>query len=226
MTNMNTYARSASAQTVDLLATHKVLRNTYALLAMTLLFSAAMAGLAWKIELPFWASLVCSISALVMLWFVVPRTANSAAGIGVVFVVTGLLGFGLGPLLNHYLSMPNGPALVMTAMSGTGVTFLVMSGIALVTRKDFSFLGRFLMIGVLVAFVAGIAAMVFGLSGLSLAVAAMFALLSSLLILWETSNIVNGGETNYIMATTSLYVSIYNLFTSLLQLLGFSSSDD
>lgn len=223
---MNTYARSASAQAAGLLSTHKVLRNTYALLAMTLLFSAGMAGFASTLALPYWVGLVCSIAAMVMLWFVVPRTANSAAGIGVVFVVTGLLGFGLGPVLNHYLALPNGPALVMTAMSGTGVTFLAMSGIALVTRKDFSFLGRFLMVGLLVAFVAGIAAMVFGLSGLSLAVAAMFAFLSSLLILWETSNIVNGGETNYILATTTLFVSIYNLFTSLLQLLGFSSSDD
>lgn len=223
---MNAYPRSATAQAAGLLSSHKVLRNTYALLAMTLLFSASMAALSWKMATPIWVSLVCSVVAMVMLWFVVPRTANSASGIGVVFVVTGLLGFGLGPVLSHYLALPNGPALVMTAMSGTGVTFLVMSGIALVTRKDFSFLGKFLMVGILVAFVAGIAAMVFGLSGLSLAVAAMFAFLSSLLILWQTSSIINGGETNYILATTTLYVSIYNLFTSLLQLLGFSGSDD
>jgi modulator of FtsH protease len=167
----------------------------------------------------------------VLLWFVVPRTAHSAAGIGVVFAVTGLLGFGLGPILNHYLSLANGSQIVLLALGITGAAFFGLSGYALTSRKDFSFMGSFLAVGVLVAFITGLVTVVAALVGypmpaLALAVSAMFALLMCGMILWQTSEIVHGGETNYVLATIGLYVSIYNLFTSLLHLLGFSMGDD
>lgn len=227
---MNEHPQIAVRTTESALATNRVLRNTYMLLSMTLLFSAAMAGLAMVMRVPYGVSLVTSLIAIVMLWFVVPRVANSSYGILAVFTVTGLLGFGLGPILNHYLSMPNGPQLVMTAMGITGVTFVGLSAYALTSRRDFSFLGSFLMAGVLIAFVAAlvsVGASLFGypMPGLALAVSAMFAVLMVGMILWQTGEIVNGGETNYILATVGLYVSIYNLFTSLLHLLGFSNND-
>jgi modulator of FtsH protease len=205
--------------------TNKVLRNTYMLLSMTLLFSAAMAGVAMAMNVPYGVSLVTSLVALGLLWFAVPRTANSSAGIGVVFAVTGLLGFGLGPVLNHYLSLSNGSEIVLLALGITGAAFLGLSGYVLTTRKDFSFMRNFLVIGVLVAFIAGIVSLVAALVGypmpaLALTVSAMFAFLMCGMILWQTSEIVNGGETNYVLATVGLYVTIYNLFTSLLHLLG------
>ena len=145
---------------------------------------------------------------------------NSGIGLAMVFALTGFMGYTLGPLLNVYLSLPNGPQLVMTAFGGTGVTFLALSGYTLVSRKDYSFMGGFFMAGILVAFLAGLAAMFFDMTGLALAVSAMFVLLMAGLILYETSNIIHSGETNYIMATVTLYVAIYNLFTSLLHVLG------
>jgi modulator of FtsH protease len=227
---MNPQFTTIDRSQTSVLATNKVLRNTYMLLAMTLLFSAVTAGVSMALNVPYGVSLVTSVAALVLLWFVVPRTANSAAGIFVVFAVTGLLGFGLGPMLNHYLQMPNGPQVVMSALGITGIVFVGLSAYALVSRRNFSFMGGFLMTGILVAFVAGLVALgaaAFGypMPMLSLAVSAMFALLMSGLILWQTSEIIHGGETNYVLATVSLYVAIYNLFTSLLHLLGFASNE-
>jgi modulator of FtsH protease len=196
------------------------------LLSVTLLFSAAMAGLSMTIQVSPGVSIGSSFGALALLWFVMPRFQNSAKGIGVVFAITGLLGFGLGPILSMYLALPNGSQLVMTALGGTGVIFIGLSGYALTTRKDFSFMTGFIMSGVLVAFLAGIGAMIFSLPGLALGVSAMFVLLMSAMILWQTSAIVNGGETNYVVATVTLYISIYNLFTSLLHLLGAMGGDD
>lgn len=208
----------------------KVLKNTYMLLSMTLAFSAVMAGLSMAMNVPYIVSLGTSIAALVLLWFVVPRTAHSSTGIFVVFAVTGLLGFGLGPMLNHYLALPNGSQLVMMAMGGTAAIFLGLSAYVTTTRKDFSFMGGFLVVGILVAFMAALVAlgaslMGYPMPGLSLAVSAMFVLLMSGLILYQTSEIIHGGETNYVLATVTLYVSLYNLFTSLLHLLGFASND-
>jgi modulator of FtsH protease len=212
-------------------ATNKVLRNTYMLLSMTLIFSAVMAGISMALSVPYGVSLVTSLIALALLWFVVPRTANSGAGIGVVFAVTGLLGFGLGPILNHYLAMANGAQVVMMSLGITGAAFMGLSGYALVTRKDFSFMRSFLMVGVLIAFVASIVVLLASMFGypmpaLALTVSALFAFLMCGMILWQTGEIVNGGETNYVLATIGLYVSIYNLFTSLLHLLGFSMGED
>ncbi|MEW6120601.1 MAG: Bax inhibitor-1/YccA family protein [Pseudomonadota bacterium] len=227
---MNSQVTTLGRSSAEVSSSSKVLKNTYMLLAMTLLFSAALAGVSMAMNMPYMVSLGSTIAAMLLLWFVVPRTAHSAAGIGVVFAVTGLLGFGLGPMLNHYLGLPNGPQLVMGAMGITAFVFLGLSAYVLVTRKDFSFMGGFLMTGVLVAFVAALVALGasllgYPMPGLSLAVSALFALLMSGMILWQTSEIVNGGETNYVLATISLYVSIYNLFTSLLHLLGFASND-
>ena len=152
--------------------------------------------------------------------------ANSGLGLAFVFALTGFMGYTLGPILNVYTALPNGNQLVMTALGATGVIFLSLSGYALTSRRDFSFMGAFLMVGILVAFLAGLAAMFFSMPGLSLAVSAMFVLLMSGLILYETSQIIHGGESNYIMATVTLYVSIYNLFLSLLHLLGAFSGED
>ena len=153
------------------------------------------------------------------------KVASSGWALVSIFALTGFMGYTLGPIISHYLAMPNGGQTVMTAMGGTAAIFLGLSTYALTTRKDFSFMGGFLMVGVLVAFLAGLAAIFFEIPALSLAVSGAFVLISSGLILWETSNIIHGGETNYVMATVSLFVSIFNLFTSLLHLLGFSTSD-
>jgi len=216
---MNTYTSGTVNVPAQNLATNRVLRNTYALLALTLLFSSVTAGITMALNLPH-PGLVLTLAGYFGLLFLTSRFRNSGLGLAMVFALTGFMGYTLGPLLNAYLSLPNGPQLVMTALGGTGVVFLGLSGYALVSRKDFSFMGGFLMAGILVAFLAGLGAMFFDMPGLSLAVSSMFVLLMAGLILYETSNIIHGGETNYIMATVTLYVAIYNLFTSLLHLLG------
>jgi modulator of FtsH protease len=207
------------------LATNKVLRNTYTLLSMTLLFSGLCAGIAVMIKMPPMGMIITLVGYFGLL-FLTTKLRNSAWGLVSVFALTGFMGLTLGPIISMYLSIPNGDQIVMTAMGGTGVIFLGLSGYALTTRKDFSFLGGFLMVGILVAFLAGIASMFLSMPGLSLAVSAMFILLMSGLILYQTSQIIHGGETNYIMATVTLYISIYNLFLSLLQLLGAFGGDD
>jgi len=160
------------------------------------------------------------------LLFLTTKFRDSALGLAFVFALTGFMGYTLGPILSAYLAMPNGGQVVMTAMAATGAIFLGLSGYALTTRRDFSFMGGFLMVGILVAFLAGLGAVFMEMPGLSLAVSSMFVLLMGGLILYETSNIIHGGETNYIMATVTLFVSIFNLFTSLLHLLGFMSGDE
>jgi modulator of FtsH protease len=207
------------------LATNKVVRNTYTLLSMTLLFSGLTAGASMALNLPH-PGLLITIAGYFGLLFLTTKFRDSAMGLGFVFALTGFMGYTLGPILNSYLALPNGGQIVMTAMGGTGAIFLGLSGYALTTRKDFSFMGGFLMTGILVAFIAGLGAMLFEIPALSLVVSSMFILLMSGLILYETSNIIHGGETNYIMATVTLFVSIFNLFTSLLHLLGFMSGDD
>jgi modulator of FtsH protease len=215
---------TAPAQTA-VLATNKVIRNTYTLLSMTLLFSALTAGLSMALNLPH-PGLLLTLGGYFGLLFATTRFRNSSLGLAFVFALTGFMGYTLGPILNAYLALPNGGQIVMTAMGGTGVIFLGLSGYALTTRKDFSFMGGFLMVGILVAFMAGLGAVFFEMPGLSLAVSSMFVLLMAGLILYETSNIIHGGETNYIMATVTLFVAIFNLFTSLLHLLGFMNGDE
>jgi modulator of FtsH protease len=203
----------------SVLSTNKVIRNTYTLLSMTLLFSALTAGIAVMTNMPFINPIITLVGYFGLL-FLTTRFRNSALGLLFVFALTGFMGLTLGPIISAYLHLPNGGQIVMTAMGGTGVIFLGLSGYALTTRKDFSFIGGFLMVGILVAFLASIASLFLAMPGLSLAVSAMFILLMSGLILYQTSEIIHGGETNYIMATVTLYIAIYNLFLSLLQLLG------
>lgn len=223
---MNTSMSNAATRTqTTVLATNNVIRNTYTLLSMTLLFSALTAGISMTLNLPH-PGLLLTLGGYFGLLFATTKFRNSALGIGFVFALTGFMGYTLGPILNSYLSMPNGGEVVMTAMGATGAIFLGLSGYALVSRKDFSFMGGFLMVGILVAFLAGLGAVFFEMPALSLAVSSMFVLLMAGLILYETSNIIHGGETNYIMATVTLYVSIFNLFTSLLHLLGFMNGED
>lgn len=205
--------------------TNKVLRNTYMLLSATLIFSGAVAAVSMSLNLPH-PGLLITLAGYFGLLFLTTKFRNSAAGIACVFALTGFMGYTLGPILSSYLALSNGGQIVMTAMSGTGVIFIALSAFTLTTRKNFSFIGGFLMVGILVAFLAGLGAMFFEIPALSLAVSAMFVLLMSGLILYETSNIIHGGETNYIMATVTLFVAIFNLFTSLLHLLGHMNNND
>lgn len=217
------YARASAG----VLEANKVLRNTYALLAMTLTFSAFTAGLSMALELPHPGVLLTLIGYFGLL-FLVSKFQNSALGLVFVFALTGFMGLTLGPILNIYLThVGNGAQLVMTALGSTGAIFLGLSAYALTTRKDFSFLGGMLTAGILVAFLAGLAALFLpDMPGLHIAVSAMFVVLMAGLILYQTSEIVHGGERNYILATVTLYVSIFNLFTSLLHLLGVFSGDE
>ncbi len=201
------------------LATNKLIRNTYTLLSMTLIFSALMAGVSMSLGMGPSSSMFAFFGAFGLIWLVLPRTANSAAGLGVVFAITGLLGFSLGPMLSMYLSLPNGGQTVMTALGGTGVIFLGLSGYALTTRKDFSFMGGFLMVGMLVVLMAIVGNIFFAIPALSLAISAVVIMLMSGFILYDTGRMVNGGETNYIHATVGLYLSIFNIFIHLLNLL-------
>ncbi len=217
---LSTIGRGAAAVPT----TNKVVRNTYMLLSMTLAFAALTAGVSMALNLPHPGILITLVGYFGLL-FLTTKFRDSGLGVAFVFALTGFMGYTLGPILNAYLALPNGTQVVMMAMGGTAAIFLGLSSYAMTTRKDFSFMGGFLMVGILVAFLAGLGAIFFEVPALSLAVSAMFVLLMSGLILYETSNIIHGGETNYIMATVTLFVSIYNLFTSLLHLLGFANSD-
>ena len=211
----------------SVLATNKVIRNTYTLLSMTLLFSALMAGVSTYLVMPPATYLISVFGALGLVWFVLPRMANSANGIWIVFAITGLLGFGLGPILNMYLSLPNGPQIVGTALGGTGAIFLGLSGYALTTRKDFSFLGGFLMTGFIVVLLAALANIFLAIPALSLTISAAVILIMSGFILYDTSRMVReGASANYLLMTVSLYLSMFNIFIHLLHLLGFASGDD
>lgn len=203
----------------------RVLRNTYALLAMTLLFSAivASASVAYRLPAP---GMILTLAGYFGLLFAIHKMQNSAWALLAVFALTGFMGYTLGPLLTHSLALPGGAQTVSLALAATGATFLSLSAYALLTRRDFSFMGGFLFCGMVIALIAGIAAMVFEIAALGLAVSAMVALLSAGLILFETSRIVNGGENNYVLATVGLYVSVFNLFTSLLNLFGIGGSGD
>jgi len=214
-----------NARTESVLASNKMIRNTYMLLSMTLLFSALTAGLSLAMRLPH-PGMIITLVGYFGLLFLTTKLRNSGWGLLSVFALTGFMGYTLGPIIGYYLGLPNGGQTVMMAMAGTAVIFLTLSGYALTTRKNFSFMSGFLMVGILVAFLAGLAAIFFQIPALSLTVSAAFVLLMSGFILFETSNMIHGGETNYVMATVNLYVTIFNLFTSLLHLLGFANSSD
>ncbi|MCH6565873.1 MAG: Bax inhibitor-1/YccA family protein [Proteobacteria bacterium] len=206
-----------------ILQTNKLIKNTYILLSMTLIFSAATAFLSIALQASFGTAFVATLVGIGLLWFVLPRTANSATGIPVIFGITGLLGFGLGPIIGYYLAV--NPSIVMTALGGTGAIFLGLSGYALTTRKDFSFMGGFLMVGLLVVIGAMILNIFLAMPALFLAVNAAIVMIMSGLILFQTSSLIRGGETNYIMATAGLFLSILNMFTALLHLFGALGDD-
>ncbi|HWU98423.1 MAG TPA: Bax inhibitor-1/YccA family protein [Oxalicibacterium sp.] len=210
---------------ISTISSNKVIRNTYMLLSMTLLFTALTAGVSMALNLPH-PGLIVTMVGYFGLLFLTTKFRNQGLGIAFVFALTGFMGYTLGPILNMYLGLPNGGQTVMMAFGATAAIFVGLSAYALTTRKDFSFMGGFLTAGILIAFLASLGAVFFEIPALSLAVSAVFVLLMSGLILYETSNLIHGGETNYVMATVTLYVSIYNLFLSLLQLLGFANSNE
>ncbi len=220
-----------TANTAISAESQKVLRNTYMLLGMTLAFSALTASASMAMNLGHGVAMIMSIAALAIVWLVLPRTANTAMGLPVVFLFTGLLGAALGPMLNRYLALPNGTELVMQALGGTAIIFFSLSAYVLTSKKDFSFMGGFLFAGMMVVIVGMVGGMIasyfFGVdvSVFQLAISGAIVLLMSGFILFDTSRIINGGETNYIMATVSLYLNIYNLFVSLLHILGATSDD-
>ncbi len=221
---MNPNLSVASTASSSALATNKLIRNTYTLLSMTLLFSAAAAGAGVMMNVSQGMALGASIAAIAMLWFVLPRTANSAMGIPVIFGITGLFGLGLGPVLNFYLSV--NPSIVMTALGGTGAIFLGLSAYALTTRKDFSFLAGFLMVGMFVVIGASLLNIFLNIPAMFLAVNVAVIMIMSGFILFQTSSLINGGETNYIMATAGLFLSILNMFQALLHILGAFGGDE
>jgi modulator of FtsH protease len=216
---------SLNASKSSAIEINKVLKNTYMLLSMTLAFSAVTASVSMAMGLSHMVALVMTLGAFGLL-FVVNKKADQASGIYWIFAFTGLMGASLGPMLNYYAAMPNGGSLIFQALGGTALIFFALSGYALTSKKDFSFMGGFLMVGLIVALVAGIANIFFQIPALSLAVSAAIIMVMSGLILFDTSRIIHGGETNYIRATVSLYLNIYNIFVHLLSLLGVFGSDD
>ncbi|EAQ63804.1 hypothetical protein MED121_05438 [Marinomonas sp. MED121] len=203
---------------------NKTLRNTYGLLSITLLFSALMAGLSMSLNLPH-PGIIITLVGFYGLLFMISKFQNSALGIVLVFALTGFMGITIGPILNAYLSLPNGTSLVMSALALTGLAFLGLSAYALISKQDFSFLSGFLTVGVFVLIFAMILGFFVQMPALQIFISAGFALFSAAMILYQTGEIVRGGETNYIMATVTLFISIYNLFISLLSLLGMARDD-
>jgi modulator of FtsH protease len=222
MANVNYSVTQGVSQAI---AANKVLKNTYLLLAATLGFSAVTAMLSMALKMPPLTYLGAVIVAMLLGMFVLPRTANSSKGIGVIFGITGLLGFGLGAMLTMYMSLPNGPQTIAVAFGGTALIFLGLSGYALTSKRDFSFMGGFIFAGMMVVLVAIVANLFLAMPALALAISAAIILLMSAFILFDTSRIASGEETNYIMATYSIYLSIFNIFVSLLQLLGIMGDD-
>ena len=219
--NMN-FSTATQSSAIEI---NKVLRSTYMLLSMTLAFSAVTAGISMAMGLSGMVGLVMMLAAFGVM-FIVNKNADKTSGIFWIFAFTGLMGASLGPTLSYYAAMPNGGSLIMQALGGTALIFFALSGYALTSKKDFSFMGGFLMVGLIVVIVAGIANLFFQIPALSLAMSAAIIMIMSGLILFDTSRIINGGERNYIRATMSLYLNVYNIFVSLLHLLGIFGSDD
>ena len=202
------------------LSVNKVVRNTYMLLSMTLFFSAICALATMALQVGQGVGFMLLIGGFVMT-FVVRATAKSSKGLIAVFVFAGLMGGALGPIISMYLlAYANGSAIVAQALGGTALIFLSLSGYALTSGKNFNFLGGFIFTGMMVVIVAMIANIFLQIPAFSLAISSAVILLMSGFILYDTSRIVNGGERNYIMATISLYLSIFNIFIHLLNLLG------
>jgi len=223
---MNQNYSTAAQGSSSAIATNKVLRSTYMLLSLTLLFSGLTAALSMFMNMPPMTYMISIIGGMVIAMFVLPRFANSSAGIGIVFLITGMLGFGLGPILSMYASLPNGGNIITLSLGGTGVIFMGLSAYALATRKDFSFMGGFLMVGFLLVLLAALANIFLQIPAMSLMISAVVIMIMSGFILYDTSRIIHGGETNYVLATIGLYMTIFNIFISLLQILGIMGNDD
>lgn len=223
---MNQNYSTIAQQSTSAIATNKVLRNTYMLLSLTLLFSGFTAALSMFMNMPPMTYMISVIGGMVIAMFVLPRFANSTAGIAIVFLITGMLGFGLGPMLAMYAALPNGGNIITLSLGGTGVIFMGLSAYALATRKDFSFLGGFLMVGFLLVLLAALANIFLQIPAMSLMISAVVIMIMSGFILYDTSRIIHGGETNYVLATIGLYMTIFNIFISLLQILGIMGNDD
>lgn len=224
MQDRNTQAHVLHPSLADEAQVSKLFRNTYSLLGLTMAFSALVAFVSMSMNLPR-PGIIITLVGFYGLLFAITKFRNSGVGLLLTFALTGFMGYTLGPILNHYLALPNGGQLVSMALGMTAMVFFGLSAYAILTRKDFSFLSGFIMAGFVVLLCAIVASFFVQISGLSLAISAGFVLFSSAVILYQTSAIIHGGEDNYIMATVTLFVSIYNLFLSLLQLLGIFSND-
>lgn len=227
MSDKPVFSTTASMDSAaGIVSTNKVLSNTYWLLGLTLAFSALTAGIAVVVNMPPMIGLLCWGVGFIML-FVVNRLADSAKGLPAIFVFTGLMGASIGPMLSYYLAMNNGPTMVLQALGGTALVFFSLSAYALNSKKDFSFLGGFLFAGLIMGLVAILANMFLAIPALSLTLSVVFVMLMAGYILFDTSRIVNGGETNYIRATVQLYLNILILFQHLLHLIAvFTGGDD
>ena len=217
--------RSVSAAELSVLETNKVLKNTYLLLSATLGFSALTAMFSMSLNIGGMMPLIMMIGAMVLGMFVLPKTANSSAGLGVIFLITGMLGFAIGPMLNMYLGLSNGSQVVLTALGGTAAIFVGLSAYAVNSKKDFSFMGGMLIGGMITVFVLMLANIFLQMPGFQLIISGAVIMLMSGFILMDTSRIVLGGETNYILATFGMYLSIFNIFIHLLAILGIMSED-
>ena len=213
-----------NSQEESLLSTHKVLRNTYFLLGLTMAFSAVVAYISMSLNLPY-PNLIVLLVGFYGLLFVTNRLANSAWGILAAFAFTGFMGYTIGPILNMYVARGM-EDLIMLAFAGTAIVFFACSAYVLTTKKDMSFLSTAIFSLFIVLLLGIVASFFFQIPALAVGISALFVVFSTMTILYETSNIIHGGETNYIRATVSIYVSIYNLFISLLRLLSIDSSDD
>ncbi|CAH0533753.1 Modulator of FtsH protease YccA [Vibrio stylophorae] len=215
-----------SSREQSLLSTHKVLRNTYSLLSMTLFTSAIAAFVTMQMNMAPMMGLIMSLAALVIVWFVLPRTYNSPSGIVWTFVFTTLLGASAGPTLNYYVGLSGTGAIILQAFAMTGAIFLALSGYVLTTKKNFSFMGGFLFAGLITVLLASIIGIFFGGQTFQLAISSAIVLLFSGYILYDTSSIIHGEETNYVRATVGMYLNLFNIFMSLVRILGIMGSDD
>ena len=222
---MSEYGYGVERSQESVLATNKVLRNTYMLLAMTLIFSAFTAAVSMVVGIGQGLALILMLVSFGLLFWV-HKAAESSQGIVAIFAFTGCLGASLGPMLTYYVAIANGPGIVLQALGGTGLIFFSLSGYALTTRKDFSFMRGFLFTGFFVAIVAMVLNIFLNIPILSLVISAAVIMIMSGLILFDTSRIIHGGETNYIRATVSLYLNVYNIFIHLLHLISALSGRD
>lgn len=220
---MRTFSTTANA---GITIKNKVLSDTMKLLSYTLIFGGLASWFSVASGAGFASAIICSIAAIAVIWFVLPKTQNSNKGIITAFSVAGLLGYSIGPMLTYYLSMPNGGELVLQALTGTGVSFFAISFYAQNTKKDFSFLNGMIFFGMIGIIVLSLINVFFIESSfVNLAISFVVVLLMGAYMLSQMSAIINGGETNYIAATVGLYLALHNMFTSLLHILGAFNDD-